>query len=76
MKEYYSKLAFANNFPLDFDKKPFYPVLTDNHYAFIFDMNAKDAASAQVYPSYKVYKAKQEAASKELQELLKSLERK
>ncbi len=72
---YYSKLPFAKNFPFDPEKKPFYPVLTDNHYAYIFDMSAKDAAAAQVYPSYKVYKAKQKAASEELQKLLKSLGR-
>ncbi len=76
IKSYYSQLPFAKNFPLDPEKKPFHPVLTDTHYAYIFDMNAKDAKAAQVYPSYNFYKAKQETASKELQELLKSLERK
>lgn len=70
---YYSSLPFAKNFPFDADKKPFYPVPTDTHYAYIFDMNSKDAASAQVYPSYKEYKAKQKAASEELQKLLKHL---
>lgn len=76
IKLYNGKLPFAQNFPFDPEKKPFYPVLTDTHYAYIFDMTAKDAKAAQVYPSYKVYKAKQETAAKELQKLLKSLERK
>lgn len=76
IKSYYSKLPFAKNFPFDPEQKPFYPVLTDAHYAYIFDMSAKDAKAAQVYPSYNIYKAKQEAAAKELQKLLKSLERK
>lgn len=76
IKNYYSKLPFANNFPFNPDKKPFYPVLTDTHYAYIFDMNSKDAALAQVYPSYEVYKAMQKTASEELQKLLKALDSK
>lgn len=76
IKAYYSKLPFAKNFPFDPEKKKFYPVLTDTHYAYMFDMSAKDAKTAQVYPSYNFYKAKQESANKELLKLLKSLERK
>ncbi len=51
-------------------------MLTDAHYAYIFDMNKKDSAAAQVYPSYKFYKAKQKTAKEKLRKLLKSLERK
>ncbi len=74
--DYYSSLPFAKNFPLDLENKPFYSVPTDIHYAYIFDMSPEDAGSAQVHPSYKEYKAKREAASKDLQKLLKSFERK
>jgi len=68
---YYSSLPFAKNFPFDPDNKPFYSVPTDIHYAYIFDMSKKDAVSAQVFPSYKEYKAKQRIASSELQKILK-----
>jgi len=52
--EYYSSSPFAKNFPLSEDK-PFYPVETDFHYAYIFDMNEKTAQSA-FFPSFKAYK--------------------
>ncbi|MBW7888202.1 MAG: DUF4065 domain-containing protein [Bacteroidetes bacterium] len=52
---YYSKLPFAKNFPFD-PEKLFYPVQSDLHYAFIFDMNAGDADAASVFPSYNEYK--------------------
>ncbi len=54
MLDYYSKLPFAKNFPFD-ESKPFYPVETDFHYAYIFDMDAK-SAEASHYPSYTKYK--------------------
>ena len=37
IKQFYSKLNFAKNFPLGKNKK-FYPVETDLHYSFILDM--------------------------------------
>ena len=55
IKSFYSKLPFAKNFPFDAGK-PFYPVQTDLHYAYIFDMNKKDAESLKVYSSYNEYK--------------------
>jgi len=70
MRSFYSCLLFAKNFPFDAENKPFYPVPTDTHYAFAFDMNQKDAVIAQVFPSFKEYKAMQEATSRELQILL------
>jgi len=76
LKAYYSKLSFAKNFPFDPVNKPFYPVPTDTLYAYIFDMNPKDAASTSVYPSYKVYRKKQKDANEELQNLLKHFDRK
>lgn len=61
--DYYSQQLFANNFPLDFSK-PFYPVMTDMEYSFIFDMTPEDAQQAMVFPSYHVYKKlKADAAS-------------
>jgi uncharacterized phage-associated protein len=64
MKAYYSTLPFAQNFPFD-PQKPFYNVQTDLHYAYIFDMNKKDAKSLGVFPSYKAYKKQLTAANKE-----------
>ncbi len=54
IEKYYSTLSFAKNFPLA-DDKPFYPVETDFHYAYIFDMEEKDVQSL-AYPSFKEYK--------------------
>jgi uncharacterized phage-associated protein len=54
MLEYYSKMPFAKNFPFD-ESKPFYPVETDFHYAYIFDMDEK-SVEALHYPSYTKYK--------------------
>ena len=54
MLDYYSKMPFARNFPLD-ASKPFYPVETDFHYAYIFDMDEKSAQELY-YPSYSKYK--------------------
>jgi len=52
--KYYSKSPFAKNFPFD-ENKPFYPVETDFHYAFIFDMEEKTAKSLPFF-SFKEYK--------------------
>ena len=53
--KYYSSLPFAKNFPVD-PLKPFYPVDTNMHYAFIFDMD-KDAVEQTIaYPSFSIYK--------------------
>ena len=51
IKNYYSKLAFKNNFPVE-DNKPFYPVETDMHYAFVLDIHNP---ITQPYKSYKDY---------------------
>jgi uncharacterized phage-associated protein len=53
--KYYASLPFAKNFPVE-AAKPFYPVESDFHYAFIFDMD-KESASSLVFPSYGHYKS-------------------
>jgi uncharacterized phage-associated protein len=72
IKLYYSKLPFANNFPFN-PKNPFYPVQTDLHYAYIFDMTKKDADSLSVYPSFNAYQQQVGKANKDFQKLLKKL---
>ena len=66
---YYSKLPFAKNFPFD-PKKPFYPVQSDLHYAYIFDMGKKDAEAASVFPSYIEYQKYIDSAQQKLSALL------
>jgi uncharacterized phage-associated protein len=55
MLKYYSLLPFAKNFPVD-SQKPFYPVDTNMHYAFIFDMDEKTVEQNTAYPSFSAYK--------------------
>ncbi|HLA69272.1 MAG TPA: type II toxin-antitoxin system antitoxin SocA domain-containing protein [Bacteroidota bacterium] len=72
IQHYYSKLPFAKNFPFD-PEKPFYPVQTDLHYAYIFDMSEKDAKSLSSYPSFKTYKKQLQKAKKDFKHWLKHL---
>ncbi|GEM_PF-376717 len=69
---YYSKLPFAKNFPFD-PHQPYYPLQTDLHYAYIFDMSEKDAKSVSVYPSYDSYKKQLQSAEKKFKKLLKTI---
>ncbi len=66
IKEYYSKFLFAKNFPIE-ENKPFYPVMSDMEYAFIFDMAESDALNSMVFPSYKIYKEWKREAEKTFQ---------
>ncbi len=52
---YYSNIAFAKNFPIDVNNKPFYPVQTDFDYSFIADMNNQTKKQVESYPSFNYY---------------------
>ena len=65
MQSYYSSLPFAKNLPFD-PQKPFHPVQTDLHYAYIFDMNPDVAQSTLVYSSYDDYKKHMQSAQTEI----------
>lgn len=54
IKDFYSKLNFAKNFPID-ENKPFYPVETDLHYSFVLDFSEDFANKPFHYNSYKEY---------------------
>jgi hypothetical protein len=70
--KYYSKQPFAKNFPFD-PHQPFYPLQTNMHYAYIFDMDKEEAASVSEYPSYIAYKKYQLYAKNGLSKVLKEL---
>lgn len=72
MLHYYSKLPFAKNFPFD-PHQPYYPLQTDLHYAYIFDMSEMDAESVSVFPSYNSYKKQLQSAEKKFKKLLKTI---
>src|SRR5680860_39555 len=65
IKQYYSTLAFAKNFPLE-DDKPYYPVYTDFMYSFIFDFQEGDQAKEVVFDSFDEYKQMMKQSKKEL----------
>ena len=54
IKEFYSKLNFAKNFPLDMNN-PFFPVETDLHYSFVLDFSNKISNKPFYYNSYSEY---------------------
>ena len=54
IKQFYSKLNFAKNFPVN-PEKPYYPVATDLHYSFILDFPDNSPESAISYKSYNAY---------------------
>jgi uncharacterized phage-associated protein len=64
--KYYSSLPFARNFPFD-PQKPFYPVQSNLHYAFIFDMDEKTINETMAYPSYIAYKKQEEKAKDDVE---------
>lgn len=70
--KYYSKLPFAKNFPFN-PYKPFYPLQTDMHYAYIFDMDKEEAISVSEYPSYIAYKKYHLHAKNGLSKVLNNL---
>lgn len=72
IKQYYSTLPFAKNFPY-FPNKPFYPVQTNMYHAFIMDMSKDEAAKLTVYPSFAFYKEQVKEAQKQSSALLSKL---
>jgi uncharacterized phage-associated protein len=72
MMKYYSKQPFAKNFPFD-PKKPFYPLQTDMHSAYIFDMNSEEAENTLMYYSYEEYQKYQLKAQKSISKIFKAL---
>lgn len=70
IKSFYSKLNFAKNFPIDYEK-PFYPVETDSHYSFILDFSKEDEAHNSSYKSYKHYSDLVKKVQNESKESLK-----
>jgi len=55
IKKFYSNIAFAKNFPIDVDNKPFYPVQTEFEYSFIADMSTQTKKQVEYYPSFTYY---------------------
>lgn len=55
MHSYYSQRKFAENFPFDPDKGPFYTVESDLSHAFSMDMTQEDAERARTFESYRSY---------------------
>jgi uncharacterized phage-associated protein len=66
---FYSKTPFAKNFPFN-PEKTFYPVQSDLHYAFIFDMTKKEGAQFSSYKSYNDYAAKIKIQKQKVSQLL------
>ena len=69
IKNYYSSLPFAKNFPLNV-KKPFYPIISLMDYAFIFDFNQTDyKIENEIYyfKNYKEYQQQKEKIKKQFQ---------
>lgn len=52
---FYGKLNFAKNFPLDPLNKPYYPVETDLHYSFVLDLPSAISKKPFAYASYYKY---------------------
>jgi len=69
VKNFYSKLNFAKNFPVDFNK-PFYPVETDLHYSFVLDFSEKSKSNPFAYKSYSEYLKLESKSKKELEKML------
>ncbi|MEM1095719.1 MAG: type II toxin-antitoxin system antitoxin SocA domain-containing protein [Bacteroidota bacterium] len=53
---YYSAQPFAQNFPLDFEGKPYYALPTDGDAAFTMDMSKHEAEQFRVYASFNAYR--------------------
>jgi len=69
VKKFYSKLNFAKNFPVDFNK-PFYPVETDLHYSFVLDFSETTKSNPFAYKSYDEYLMLHNKSKKDLKKLL------
>ena len=70
IKEYYSKLPFAKNFPVS--DGPYYPVTGGTYNAFTMDMSAEEAAYFGVYKSFMEYKRYLDRARGEISSALTS----
>lgn len=53
---FYSSQSFAKNFPLDYSNKTFYPLITNNSYAYFADMTQKEMDKLVTYKSYSYFK--------------------
>ncbi|MEA3391622.1 MAG: DUF4065 domain-containing protein [Candidatus Marinimicrobia bacterium] len=69
--EYYSKQLFSKNFPLDFDNKKYYPVISNESYAYYADMTKSEMKNLLAYPSYNQYMQLKEKTEKNFHGLLK-----
>ena len=56
INEYYSKIDFAKNFPLDFENKKYYPIKSNLLTSYLLDMNNNDKKELSTYPSFISYK--------------------
>ncbi|MEW5843767.1 MAG: type II toxin-antitoxin system antitoxin SocA domain-containing protein [Bacteroidota bacterium] len=54
IRKFYSKLNFAKNFPLG-KSKPFYPIETDLHYAYVLDFPQNESQKPFYFNSYSEY---------------------
>ena len=68
IKKYYSKSAFAKNFPIEIEKKPYYAVTTDFYYSFILDFLTDNPQKPPipVYPSFVAFKNQRMKAQSEI----------
>lgn len=66
IKNYYLKLPFSNNFPLDLKNNTFYPLFTNSSYAFFADMSLDEMNKLIPYESYEYYKKIKKNSNNEL----------
>ena len=71
--DYFSKLKFSKNFPFD-PQKPFYPVESNLHYAYIFDMDKEKIEMS--YPSFNEYKFMMSRVEDDFEKLVTLLDQK
>lgn len=71
IKNYYSKLNFAKNFPIS-KSKPFYPVETDLHYSYILDMTPMESKNSLHFNSYSEYLIFEKQNQKDFDEQIKN----
>jgi len=68
IKQYYSNKNFAKNFPINLDG-PYYPVETNSHYSYIFDMD--DSEQEEIYyNSFHEYLKSVSSTNEELDDFL------
>ncbi|MBI5726508.1 MAG: DUF4065 domain-containing protein [Ignavibacteriales bacterium] len=71
IKGFYNSFSFANNFPVE-SSKPFYPVATDMHFAFVLDIVDNEQTGLQPFASYDEFLAMEEQSEKLFIEQLKN----